>query len=124
MSRTGGSRRPSAAPSQTPLACPNMQLVSRGREAISPTPPSNSPSPPAFSCTSVTRQRRFRGRMKRSRWPGSTALGFHDVLDGVWATAIAFLVGDWTATLQLGRDAIHVLGWSGERLRIGMILHL
>jgi hypothetical protein len=54
----------------------------------------------------------------------STALGFQGVLDRVWATAIAFLIGDWTATLQLGRQAIHALGWSGERLRIAIILHL
>ena len=75
--RTGESRRPSAqhaqtsrllqAPSQTPPACPNRRPVSRGPAAISPTRPFSSPSPRAFSYSSVTRQGRFRWRGKRSR---------------------------------------------------------
>ena len=54
----------------------------------------------------------------------STALGYQSALDRIWAATIAFLVGDRTATLQVGRRAIHALRWSGDRLRIGIILHL
>ncbi len=81
--RTGESRRPSAqhaqtsrllqAPSQTPPACPNRRPVSRGPAAISPTRPFSSPSPRAFSYSSVTRQGRFRWHGKRSRWPARSA---------------------------------------------------
>ena len=54
----------------------------------------------------------------------SIALGYESVLDHVWAIGLALLIGDRTATLQLGRRAIHALGWSGERIRMGIILHL
>ena len=53
----------------------------------------------------------------------STALGYQSALDHVWATAIAFLVGDQTATLELGRGAIRALQWGGDRLRMGLALH-
>jgi hypothetical protein len=42
----------------------------------------------------------------------------------LWAVIVAFLVSDRTATLKLGGRAIHAIGWSGERLRTGTILHL
>jgi hypothetical protein len=54
----------------------------------------------------------------------STALGYQSALDHVWATAIAFLVGDQTTTLEFGRDAIRALQWGGDRLRMGLVLHL
>jgi predicted ATPase/class 3 adenylate cyclase len=54
----------------------------------------------------------------------STALGYQSAIDHVWATGIAFLVGDRTATLELGRSAIPTLQWFGDRLRMGLILHL
>jgi hypothetical protein len=54
----------------------------------------------------------------------STTLGYQSALDHVWATAIAFLVGDQTTTLELGRDAIHALQWGGDRLRMGLVLHM
>jgi hypothetical protein len=54
----------------------------------------------------------------------SIALGYESVLDHVWAIGLTLLIGDRTATLQLGRRAIHALGWSGERIRMGIILHL
>lgn len=54
----------------------------------------------------------------------STALEYQRALDHIWAATIAFLVGDRTATLQVGRRAIHALRWSGDRLRMGIILHL
>jgi predicted ATPase/class 3 adenylate cyclase len=53
----------------------------------------------------------------------STALGYQSAIDHVWATGIAFLVGDRTATLKLGRSAIPTLQWFGDRLRMGLILH-
>ena len=54
----------------------------------------------------------------------SSALGYHSAIDLVWATAIAFLVRDWTATLELGRRAVHGLQWGGDRLRMGMVLYM
>jgi predicted ATPase/class 3 adenylate cyclase len=54
----------------------------------------------------------------------STALGYQSALDHVWATAIAFLAGDQTTTLELGRGAIRALQWGGDRLRMGLVLHL
>jgi hypothetical protein len=54
----------------------------------------------------------------------STSLGFQSALDHVWATGIAFLVNDRTATLELGRRAIPSLWWGGDHRRIGLILHL
>jgi hypothetical protein len=54
----------------------------------------------------------------------STALGYESTIDLVWATAIAFLVGDWTTTLELGRRTIRGLQWGGDRLRMGLALHL
>ena len=52
----------------------------------------------------------------------STALGYHSVIDLVWATAIAFLVGDQAATLELGRRAIRDHQRGGDRLRMALIL--
>jgi hypothetical protein len=51
----------------------------------------------------------------------STALGYQSAIDLLWATAIAFLVGDQAAVLELGRRAIHGLqraatasGWASS----------
>jgi len=54
----------------------------------------------------------------------STVLGYHSAIDLVWATAIAFLVRDWAATLELGRQAIRAVQWGGDRLRMGQVLYL
>ena len=54
----------------------------------------------------------------------STTLGYQSAIDLVWATAIAFLIRDWTATLEFGRRAIRGLQWGGDRLRMGMVLYL
>jgi hypothetical protein len=54
----------------------------------------------------------------------STALGYHSAINLVWATAIAFLLGDQAAALELGRRAIHRLRWGGDRLRMGTILNI
>jgi predicted ATPase len=64
-----------------------------------------------------------RGCLRESRGL-STALGYQSAIDHVWATGIVSRLTDRTATLQLGRRAIHALGWSGERLRMGIILYL
>ena len=53
----------------------------------------------------------------------STALGYHSALDLGWAAAIAFLVGDQAAALELGRRAIRGLQWGGDRLRMRMVLY-
>ena len=54
----------------------------------------------------------------------STALGYQSALDLVWATGIAFLVNDRTATLELGRRAIRALQRGGDRPRMGWVLHI
>jgi hypothetical protein len=53
----------------------------------------------------------------------STALGYQSALDLVWAAGIAFLVGDQTAALELGRRAIRGLQWGGG-LRMGFVLYI
>jgi hypothetical protein len=52
----------------------------------------------------------------------SAALSHHSGIDFLWATSIAFLVGDWTATLELGRGAIRGLQRAG-RLRLALVLY-
>jgi len=40
------------------------------------------------------------------------------------ATGTAFLIGDRAGALKLGRHAIRRLQWSGDRRRMGILLHL
>ena len=54
----------------------------------------------------------------------STALGYQSAIDLHWAATIAFLVGDQAAALDLGRRAIHGLQWGGDRVRMGLVLHM
>jgi predicted ATPase/class 3 adenylate cyclase len=54
----------------------------------------------------------------------STALGYQSARDLVWAAGIAFFLNDRTTTLELGRDAIRALQRSGDRLRMGITLHM
>jgi hypothetical protein len=54
----------------------------------------------------------------------SAALGYQSAPDLVWATGIAFFLNDRTATLELGREAIRGLQRSGDRLRLGITLHM
>jgi predicted ATPase len=54
----------------------------------------------------------------------STALDYQSARDLVWATGIASLLNDRTATLELGRSAIRALQRSGDRLRMGITLHM
>ena len=68
------------------------------------------------------RQSQMRQAVQRRQL--STALGYHSTVNLVWATAIAFLVGDQAGTLELGRRAIHRLQWGGDRLRMGITLHI
>jgi predicted ATPase/class 3 adenylate cyclase len=54
----------------------------------------------------------------------STALGYQNAMGLTWEAAIAFLVGDQAATLELGRRAIHGLEWGGDRIRLGVVLYI
>ena len=54
----------------------------------------------------------------------STALGYQSAIDLNWAATIAFLTGDQAAALELGRRAIHGLQWGGDRIRVGLVLHM
>jgi hypothetical protein len=54
----------------------------------------------------------------------STALGYQSPRGLVWATGIAFLVGDQAAALESGRRAIADLQRGGDRMRMGIILHI
>jgi len=53
----------------------------------------------------------------------STALGYQSARDLLWATTIAFQVGDQAATLDLGCRAIRDLHRGGERLNMGIVLY-
>jgi predicted ATPase/class 3 adenylate cyclase len=52
----------------------------------------------------------------------STGFGYEIAFDLGRATGIAFLVGDMTAALELGRGAIFGLRWGGDRVRMGLVL--
>ena len=54
----------------------------------------------------------------------STALGYHNARDLVWAAGITFLLRDWVATLELGRSALRSLEPSGDRIAAGYVLYL
>jgi len=54
----------------------------------------------------------------------STAFGYQSARDLVWATGIALFLNDRTTTLELGRDAIRALQRGGDRLRMGLTLHM
>ena len=54
----------------------------------------------------------------------SAALGYHGARDLVLATGIALLIGDWSATLELGRSAIRTLQRGGDRVRVGFVLYM
>jgi hypothetical protein len=70
-----------------------------------------------------TEPERARACLRESR-ELSTMLGYQRALDHVWAAVIASLLGDRTTTLELCGRAIRTFGWSGDRLRMGVILHL
>jgi len=53
----------------------------------------------------------------------STALGHRSAVDLLWATAIAFLLGDQAATLELGRRAIRGFQSAG-RIRMALVLYM
>ena len=54
----------------------------------------------------------------------STALGYQAPFDLVLAVGISFLLSDRTATLELGRSAIHALQRGGDRLSMNSVLHV
>jgi predicted ATPase/class 3 adenylate cyclase len=54
----------------------------------------------------------------------SAALGYQKARDLVWAAGIAFLLNDRAATLELGRSAIRGLQQGGDRVRMGITLHM
>ena len=54
----------------------------------------------------------------------SAALGYQNDLGLLWATGIAYRINDQAATLELGRRAIGGLQWGGDRLRMGLVLHM
>ena len=54
----------------------------------------------------------------------STALGYQGALDLAWAAALAFLVNDRTATLELGSRAIRALQPGGDRLLVSIVLDI
>jgi predicted ATPase/class 3 adenylate cyclase len=54
----------------------------------------------------------------------SAALGYQSARDLVWAAGVALFLNDRTTTLELGRDAILALQRGGDRLRMGLILHM
>ena len=54
----------------------------------------------------------------------SAALGYQSARDLVWATGLAGVLNDRTTALELGRDAIRALQRSGDRLRMGITLHM
>jgi predicted ATPase/class 3 adenylate cyclase len=54
----------------------------------------------------------------------TATLGYESALDLVWATGIASLLNDPTTTLELGRSAVLGLQRSGDRLRMGITLHM
>jgi predicted ATPase/class 3 adenylate cyclase len=66
---------------------------------------------------------RARASLRESR-ELSTALGYQDDLGLLWATGIAYRINDQAATLELGRRAIRGLQWGGDRLRMGLVLHM
>jgi len=53
----------------------------------------------------------------------STGLGYQSTTDLIWATAIAFLVGDQAATLESGRRVIRALQPGRDRRLMGLNLH-
>ena len=54
----------------------------------------------------------------------STALGYQNSLGLLWATGIAYRINDQAATLELARRTIRDLRWGGDRLRMGLVLHM
>jgi predicted ATPase/class 3 adenylate cyclase len=54
----------------------------------------------------------------------STALGYQSAIDLNWAATIEFLTGDQAAALELGRRAIRGLQRGGDRIRVGLVLHM
>ena len=70
-----------------------------------------------------TDPRQARASLRESRQL-SAEVGYQSARDLVWATGVALLLNDRTTTLELGRDAIRALQPGGDRLRMGLTLHM
>ena len=54
----------------------------------------------------------------------SGALGYQSAIDLDWAATIAAFTNDQATALELGRRAIQALQWGGDRIRMGLVLHM
>jgi predicted ATPase/class 3 adenylate cyclase len=54
----------------------------------------------------------------------SATLGYQSAINLDWAATIAAFIGDQAAALELGRRAIGGLRWGGDRVRMGLVLHM
>jgi predicted ATPase/class 3 adenylate cyclase len=107
------------APTATPLA---NEAVSLAREVGAPALITSSQL--AFGATvASTDPSQARAYLDKSRELGTT-LGYDSGRDLVWATAIAFLLGDTAGTLERGSHAIISLRWGGDRIRVGFALYM
>ena len=114
---TGGHMLAGDTPAAVPLAREALALarqigapalVANSLLAVGAAVAETDPARPAPACA------------KAASW---TALGYQSARDLFWATAIAFLVGDQAATLDLGCRAIRGLQRAGERFQMGIVFH-
>jgi hypothetical protein len=54
----------------------------------------------------------------------SATLGYQSAINLDWAATIAAFTGDQAAALDWGRRAIRGLRWGGDRVRMGLVLHM
>jgi predicted ATPase len=107
------------AATATPLA---NEAVSLAREVGAPALITSSQL--AFGATVAgTDPSQARAYLDEGRELGTT-LGYDSGRDLVWATAIAFLLGDTAGTLERGSHAIISLRWGGDRIRVGFALYM
>ena len=122
---------PSSSPSPWPITCSPVTRPGRpaGERGARARPPDRRPGPDRDRLLAVgaavaeTDPGQARACLRESR-ELSTALGYQSARDLVWAAAIAFLLSDRAATLELGRRAIRGLQWGGDRIRMGIVLHM
>ena len=75
------------------------------------------------AAVALTDPERARACLRESRELTAT-LDYESALDLVWATGTASKLDDRTTTLELGRRAVLGLQRSGDRLRMGITLHM
>jgi predicted ATPase/class 3 adenylate cyclase len=54
----------------------------------------------------------------------SATLGYQSAINLDWAATVAAFVGDQAAALELGLGAVRSLRWGGDRVRMGLVLHM